>query len=143
MKTFLTHAKTTAKMFGGKPEDYFEIHQWLDKTEELIQDFKHQILRHHTQGIFMAEEKFGFVIQNSDGKNVAVRTICEIHIKDDLGFIPTLQEWLNHMSIEKWMGNRNIHLNKRFKETQHSGKQSLSKMISENNLNNSSNKTLS
>jgi hypothetical protein len=98
------HAKSSARRFGGKPEDYIAIHDWFDGTKELEPTFRHRALRHHTHGIFEAERLFGHVIINSDGKEVPVRVIGEQHVKEDFGgFIPTPHDWLKSIPMEKWM----------------------------------------
>ena len=98
------HAKTSAKLFGGVPEDYLLIHDWLDASKEHFADFRHRALRHHSQGIFEAERVFGHSITNSAGKAVHVRYVCEQHIKEDCGGkIPTLADWLQHIQVQSWM----------------------------------------
>lgn len=98
------HATSSAKRFGGKPEDYQAIHDWFDATKEVWADFRHRALRHHSQGIFEAERVFGHSIVNSDGKQVPVRYIGEQHVKEDCGGrIPTVQDWLRHLKPEPWM----------------------------------------
>lgn len=98
------HAVTSAKIFGGVPEDYLKIHDWLDATKETYCDFRHRALRHHSQGIFEAERWFGHTITNSDGKKVPVRYVCEQHIKEDCGGrIPSVADWLGQIKPEIWM----------------------------------------
>jgi len=98
------HALSSARRFGGKPEDYQAIHDWFDGTKELEPSFRHRALRHHTHGIFEAERIFGVTITNSDGKQVPVRVISEWHVKEDFsGFIPTVHDWLKGIPQEKWM----------------------------------------
>jgi len=98
------HAQSSAKRFGGKPEDYLPIHDWFDGTKELEPTFRHRALRHHTHGIFEAERVFGHTITNSDGKKVPVRVIGEQHVKEDFsGFIPTVHDWLKGIPFEEWM----------------------------------------
>ena len=98
------HAKTSAKIWGGKPEDYQTIHDWFDATKETFADYRHRALRHHSQGIFEAERIFGNSIVNSDGKTVYVRYIGEQHVKEDCGgFIPTVADWFRHIPKEGWM----------------------------------------
>jgi hypothetical protein len=121
MSKTILRAKTSVRQFGGKIEDYLDIHSWFDETESWTNDFTHQAFRHHTQGIFEAEAKFGYIIENSDGKRVPVRVICETHIKEDLGFIPTAQEWLENMEIVKWMGYRDRELTHTLKEESENG----------------------
>lgn len=64
---------------------------------------RHRALRHHAEGIYWCEQIFGVVITNSDGKNVPVRFIGEQHIKEDIGFIPTIKDYLDNMSQTSWM----------------------------------------
>jgi hypothetical protein len=47
---------------------------------------------------------FGTNITNSDGKLVSVRDIGEQHCLEDLGFIPTLQDYLKDMPFYEWLG---------------------------------------
>ena len=35
------HAKTSVKIWGGKPEDYQPIHDWFDATKEIFADARH------------------------------------------------------------------------------------------------------
>lgn len=98
------HAKSSARRFGGKPEDYLPIHNWFDQTKELEPTFRHRALRHHTHGIFEAERVFGIVITNSAGREVPVRVIGEQHVMEDFsGRIPTPHDWLKSIPHEKWM----------------------------------------
>lgn len=53
------HAVSSARKWGGAPEDYLEVHTWFDLSKEHLSDFRHRALRHHTQGIFEAERVFG------------------------------------------------------------------------------------
>ena len=98
------HAESSAKKFGGKPEDYQAIHDWFDATKEVYADFRHRALRHHSQGIFECERVFGLYIVNSAGRKVPVRFIGEQHVKEDCGGrIPTVADWFRHIQREPWM----------------------------------------
>lgn len=98
------HAQSSAKRFGGKPEDYIAIHDWFDDTKETFADFRHRALRHHSQGIFEAERVFGKTITNSNGTMVPVRYIGEQHVKEDCGgIIPTVSDWFRNIKPETWM----------------------------------------
>jgi len=55
----LKHAQNSARKFGGKPEDYLPIHSWFDESKAFLADFRHRALRHHAEGIFLAEKLFG------------------------------------------------------------------------------------
>ena len=98
------HAESSARKWGGKAEDYLDIHDWFDATKETMCDFRHRALRHHSQGIFEAERTFGTTITNSDGKKVPVRYIGEQHVMEDCGGrIPTVADWLGNIKGEGWM----------------------------------------
>ena len=99
----LAHAENSAKKFGGKPEDYLAIHTWFDESKAYFADFRHRALRHHAEGIFLAERLFGIAILNSNGKRVPVRYIGEQHVREDLGRIPGVHDWLSQINPERWM----------------------------------------
>lgn len=103
MKPF-AHAKNSAKKYGGKPEDYQEIHDFFDSSKAALADVRHRALLHSAWGIFMVERVFGTTIVNSHFKTVCVRDIGEDHVIEDLGRIPTVESWLRNMRIEPWMG---------------------------------------
>jgi hypothetical protein len=97
------HAENTATKFGGKAEDYLPIHNWFDESKAFFPDFRHRALRHHAEGIFLAEKLFGVALVNSDGKQVPVRYVGEQHVREDLRRIPTAQDWLSQITPQRWM----------------------------------------
>ena len=97
------HAQSSARKFGGKPEDYQKIHDWFDGSKAFYADFRHRALRHHAEGIFMMESIFGVTVKNSDGKDIPTRLIGEQHVREDLGFIPTVEKWLENIQGKPWM----------------------------------------
>jgi hypothetical protein len=104
----LIHSKSSAKKFGGVPEDYLHIHNWFDATKSWIAHTHHRAFRHHSEGIFECEKVFGESFVNSDGKTVYVRYIGEQHVKEDCNnYIPTAKEWIDafHNNEKKptWM----------------------------------------
>jgi hypothetical protein len=99
----LEHARSSARRFGGRPDDYLPIHSWFDESKSLIADFRHRALRHHAEGIFQAERLFGVSIRTSDGQDVPVRLIGEQHVREDLGRIPSFQDWISELPIRPWM----------------------------------------
>ena len=104
------HAVSTTRRFRGIPEDYMAIHEWIDGSKIAFSDHRHRALRHHSFGVFACEEKFGKTIMNSDGIEVPVRTIAETHIVEDLGFVPSVQDWLKDIPKEFWMTGRKLKL---------------------------------
>jgi hypothetical protein len=97
------HAESSALRFGGKLEDYLVIHNWFDESKAYLADFRHRALRHHAEGIFLAERIFGCSIVNSANRAVPVRYIGEQHVREDLGRIPSFQDWLEELPIRPWM----------------------------------------
>src|SRR6266852_6630471 len=99
----LKQAESSARKCGGKAEDYLRVHNWFDESKAFLPDFRHRALRHHAEGIFLAEKLFGNAIVNSDGNQVPVRYVGEQHVKEDLGHIPTAQDWLLQIKPQRWM----------------------------------------
>ena len=97
------HSLSSARKFGGSWRDYFDIHTWIDGSKEFLADFRHRALRHHTEGVFAAERLFGAVLVNSDNKTIPVRLVAEQHIMEDLGRIPSVQDWLLQITPQPWM----------------------------------------
>ncbi len=100
------HSLSSVRKFGGCVEDYLKVHRWFDESKAGCPDIRHRAARHHSQGIFWAEDFFGDTIVNSDGKAVPVRAIGEQHVLEDMGWIPTLNDWLKTMTVEPWMGRK-------------------------------------
>lgn len=116
MKPWL-HAKISAKKFGGRPEDYIDIHEFIDSSKAAHADMRHRAILHSAFGIYVTALVFGTMeqqpdgswkrmpyIRNSKGETVDVRDIAEQHVLDDLGKIPSVGDWLKHMVLEPWMG---------------------------------------
>ena len=99
----LHHAISSKKKHGGHVDDYLAVHNWFDETKKYYPDMRHRALRHHSEGIFWCEEKFGTYIINSDGKMVPVRALGEQHVMEDIGFIPTIKDYLDNMTQVNWM----------------------------------------
>ena len=105
----LIHAKSSAKKYGGSPDDYLEVHNFFDTSKASLPDMRHRAILHSSFGIFVAEKVFGVYLTNSDGKDVSIRDICEDHVIEDLGFIPTVEKWLKNLPLESWMsGSRKL-----------------------------------
>lgn len=100
------HAESSARRFGGKPEDYLPIHNLMDSSKAVIADNRHRALTHNSWFIgFILEKIFGTTLTNSDGKIISVRDIGEQHILEDFGgrFIPSAQDYLQEMEYKEWM----------------------------------------
>lgn len=100
------HSLSSVKKFGGKPEDYIEIHNLLDSSKATIADSRHRALTHNSWFIGTILEKiFGVVITNSDGKQVSVRDVGEQHVLEDFKnrYIPSPQDYLQEIEMKEWM----------------------------------------
>lgn len=105
----LIHAKLSVKKYGGVVEDYLPIHNFIDSSKISVPDVRHRAMLHSSWGIFLAEQMFGVYLINSAEKQVSVRDIGEEHVIQDLGFIPTMEDWLKEMPIQGWMsGTRKV-----------------------------------
>ena len=62
------HALSSTKKWGGQVDDYIRIHEWFDESKKITADFRHRALRHHAEGIFMAEAIFGSTMTLSTGR---------------------------------------------------------------------------
>ena len=96
------HAGSSVKHFGGSPQDYLKIHQFIDQSATTFGDLRHRALT-HTQW-FLREIlplKFGDTIKNSDGRLVSVVEIGEQHVLEDYGgkFIPAVADFLQEMEL--------------------------------------------
>jgi hypothetical protein len=49
------HALSSVRKWGGTVEDYLSVHNWFDGSKQILADFRHRALRHHAEGIFLAE----------------------------------------------------------------------------------------
>jgi hypothetical protein len=63
------------------------------------------MFRHHSEGIFECEKKFGPSFENSDGRTVYTRYVGEQHVKEDCNnYIPTAKEWVDNINTPtQWM----------------------------------------
>ncbi len=97
-------------MFGGTPEDYLPIHEWIDQFKSTMGDVRHRAFLHNTKGPWLAQEVFGVYIevQKKTGgtKKVLVRDIAENHVVEDLGWLPSPEQWAECMSCQVWMSGR-------------------------------------
>jgi hypothetical protein len=103
MKPYL-HARVSVKKWGGVPEDYLKVHDFLDESKAHFADMRHRALLHNTWGVYLCERLFGHNIKNSDNRLVSVRDIAEQHIIDDMGRIPSVQDYFQGMPMYNWLG---------------------------------------
>jgi hypothetical protein len=98
------HTLSSVRKWGGRAEDYQPLHDWFDQSKSFMADFRHRALRHHAEGIFMLETIFGPTLILSTGRVIPTRWVGEQHVREDLGFIPSMQDWFKHLQPQPWMG---------------------------------------
>ena len=114
------HARSSAKKFGGKWEDYFPVHHFMDSSKGAFCDNRHRALTHNSWFIMQVLPRVRFpnsgpmtpdfrfpTIVNSDGTHISVREIAEIHILEDfrMKFIPTVADYLSDLDMQPWYNN--------------------------------------
>ena len=102
----LSHAQSSADRLGGTLEDYIDVHEWFDATKAHCAHISHRMLRHHTQGIAMAERLFP-AIRCPQGwqPDALIRDIGIQHMEEDTcgGFIPTARHWIEAIRPPAWL----------------------------------------
>lgn len=98
------HASHSVRKHGGDLEDYIAIHEFIDSSKAHVPDMRHRAILHSSFGCYITQQVFGTHFTNSDGKLIAVRDIAEEHILQDLGTIPTVQDYLDGMPMYEWLG---------------------------------------
>ena len=98
------HALSSVKKRGGPQRTICRCINGSTSPRRSQLIFRHRVLRHHAEGIFMLERFFGPTITISTGRVVPVRLIGEQHVREDLGFIPSFADWVRCIRPEPWMG---------------------------------------
>lgn len=116
------HAQSSIKRWGGNLEDFEkfrEIHAFMDSSKACISDNRHRVLTHNSWFVVNVLPKlFGDIIEEdgkfvrselmtlSTGRKVPVKDVGEWHcIEDFRGFIPTPQDYVEHLELTAWMNN--------------------------------------
>lgn len=98
------HAQSAAKKWGGSPDEYIAIEEFIDSSKKIIGDVRHRSLYHHTAGVWLCQEVFGRTIAVGERKIlVPVRLIAERHVLEDLGWLPSPKDYIDGMVIKPWM----------------------------------------
>ena len=104
----MIHSKSSVKRWGGCVEDYMAIHKLLDSPKATMNNNTGRMLTHNTWFAYeIIPLIFGYNIINSEGRSVDVVDIAMLHISEDYRhrFIPTPQDFLQHMKVQPWMNN--------------------------------------
>lgn len=129
------HAQSAARKWGGEPEQYVAIEEFIDSSKKIIGDVRHRSMYHHTEGVWLCQRIFGRtitvggryaipqkleasltdepeptashtleIIDHGPIREVPVRLIAELHIMQDLGWIPSPSDYIKNMELKQWMG---------------------------------------
>lgn len=104
----IIHAQLSAKRYGGKPEDYIDIHELMDSSKQAFPNNGHRVLTHNSWFVCnIIPRIFGHQRTNSDGKLYSPKDVCEYHCLEDfrMRFIPSVQDYLEHLDVQPWMNN--------------------------------------
>lgn len=99
----IVHARSSAKKWGGVPEDYMIVHELMDSSKAAHASVAHRSVFHTAFGCYIVEKIVGTMLTNSDGREICVRDIAEQHCIEDMGFIPSLSHFLDHVELQPWM----------------------------------------
>lgn len=98
------HCHISYKHWGGKVEDYYAIHDFIDSTKILCSDNRHRIL-HTLWGVKnIVIPIFGHSLVNSEGKSIDIKDMCERdHLLVDYSnrFIPTLNDFTSAINTNE------------------------------------------
>lgn len=100
------HAVSAARKWGGTPEDYIEVEEFIDSSKKLIGDVRHRSLYHHTEGVWLCQRIFGRTLtvqREHHAIEVPVRLVAERHVLEDLGWLPSPADYIGGMPIQTWM----------------------------------------
>lgn len=102
MAHFLEHAKRSARKFGAFLTITCRSTIGSMNRKPSWQTFGIGLCA-TTRKEFLAERIFGATIRNSEGKDVPVRSVGEQHVREDLGRIPSFQDWATAIGTQPWM----------------------------------------
>jgi hypothetical protein len=93
-------ASASARKFETTADAVLPLHCWFLETQTWFGDSRHLAMRHHSFGIFEAEQRFGLILAASA---VPTRIIAEWHVRAILGRIPATTDFLRRIKGQPWM----------------------------------------
>jgi hypothetical protein len=66
----IEHARNSARSSAATSRTTSRSTVWFDESKAFFADFRRRALRHHPEGIFLAERIFGVTVFNLDGVGV-------------------------------------------------------------------------
>jgi hypothetical protein len=93
------HSNIHAKKYGGVPDDYADIDDFIDSSKQAVADVRHRAILHSAFGCFIVEQVFGRTRVNSDGKTYSPRDVAEDHIQQDIFLVPSISHYLKTFDV--------------------------------------------
>ena len=75
------HAQSAAKKWGGTPDDYIEIEEFIDSSKRVIGDARHRSVYHHTLGVWLVQELFGQLQGTAGPKRLLFLGVVDLQVK--------------------------------------------------------------
>jgi hypothetical protein len=96
-------AAASARHFNTDPAAMYPLHSWFLETASWFEDARHFAMKHHSYGIFKAEQHFGFVIAQDSPCPIPTRVAGEWHVRTIMGRIPATADFLRRIKGQPWM----------------------------------------
>lgn len=97
------HARSSAKLHGGRWQDYFALHHHFNSSKSVLCHFTHRALKHHLEGVAAAADIFGISITNSDGVGILTETLGQQHLTEDCRMLPSASDWVKDFDPPGWL----------------------------------------
>jgi hypothetical protein len=95
-------AAASARLFRVTTDTMLPLHSWFLETASWFPDGRHLAMRHHSFGIFQAEQHFGTVLGEGPCP-VPTRVAAEWHVRTVLARIPAAADFLRCVKGQHWM----------------------------------------
>jgi hypothetical protein len=96
-------AARSARHFNTTAEVMLPLHSWFLETRAWFPDVRHFAMRHHSFGIFQAEQHCSIILGQKTANPIPTRVAAEWHIRTVLGRIPAAADFLRRIKGQPWM----------------------------------------
>lgn len=95
------HALLSVKRYGGKQEDYYNVHYLMDYSKHFITNGNavHRAFSHNWWGISLLESIIPLKIING----VSIRQLLIDHVREDCGKVPTLEDCARALAAGEYL----------------------------------------
>ena len=95
-------AASSARHFETPADALLPLHAWFLETASWFGDARHLAMRHHSFGIFEAEQRFGVAL-DPDRRSIPTRMVGEWHVRSVMGRIPAATDFIRRIKGQPWM----------------------------------------